>query len=231
MRWIIYLFLFLALLVLAGFLLPREVTLERSAYVTRPPQAVFPYANDLRKFNLWSPWYQLDPAARYQFSGPRTGVGASMTWHSDNPNVGNGAQTITASEPPSLVRTQLDFGKQGRALSEMQLRPQGSGTNVTWRFSTDMGAGPVARWMGLLVKKMVGQSYERGLAKLKDVVEASEPPTPREQAPADDMDSGSGDSQPLEGEDDLDGQPDTMDPGIQTPPPQAEPAEPDENSP
>ncbi|MFC6979008.1 hypothetical protein [Microbulbifer taiwanensis] len=45
-----------------------------------------------------------------------------MSWSSDNPNVGSGSQTITASEPDSLVRTELDFGDQG-------LPPQNSTCN------------------------------------------------------------------------------------------------------
>lgn len=173
MRWILYILIFLALLVLAGFLFPREVALERSVYISRPPQAVFPYINNLHNFNQWSPWYQLDPNTEYRFSGAEEGVGATMSWHSDNPNVGSGTLGIASSEPYSLVRTELNFGDRGMAHAEFHLKPQGSGSNVTWQFTTDMGPGPVSRWMGLLVKKMIGRSYERGLAKLKDVVESS----------------------------------------------------------
>ncbi|MFC6979007.1 SRPBCC family protein [Microbulbifer taiwanensis] len=67
------------------------------------------------------------------------------------------------------------------------MQPQGGGTQVTWQFNSDMGGGPIARWMGLMVKKMVGDSYQQGLDKLKKLVEseASQPP------PTDDMDNGS----------------------------------------
>ncbi|WP_250461995.1 SRPBCC family protein [Microbulbifer litoralis] len=173
MRWILYILVFLALLVLAGFLFPRQVTLERSVYIAKPPEAVFPYLNNFRNFNRWSPWHQLDPETDYEYSGPAEGVGAAMRWSSENPSVGSGSQKIVASEPDSLVRTELDFGEQGTADAELRLQPQGGGTNVTWWFSTEMGAGPVARWMGLLVERMVGNSYQQGLDKLKRVVESS----------------------------------------------------------
>ena len=171
MRWLLYILIFLALLVLAGFLFPRVATTERSVYIAEPPEVVFPYVNNFRNFNKWSPWYQIDPNTEYSYSGFSEGVGATMSWTSKDPKVGNGSQTITASEPYSRVDTALDFGAQGKAQAEFKLVPQGSGTNVTWSFSSEMGSGPIARWMGLMVSKMVGTSYEQGLQKLKSVVE------------------------------------------------------------
>ncbi|MCW8128056.1 SRPBCC family protein [Microbulbifer halophilus] len=97
-----------------------------------------------------------------------------MRWSSENPNVGSGSQKIIASKPHSLVRTEMDFGKQGTAEAEFRLRPQNGGTQVTWQFRTSMGSGPVARWMGLLVKRMVGDSCQQGLEKLKKVAESTE---------------------------------------------------------
>lgn len=208
MRWILYILIFLVLLVLAGFLFPREITLERSVYISKPPEAVFPYLNNFRNFNSWSPWYQMDPDTNYSYSGPEEGVGAMMSWRSDNPSVGNGSQTITASQPYSLVHTELDFGEQGKANAEFRLRPQGSGTNVTWWFNTDMGAGPIARWMGLAVKQMVGKSYETGLNKLKEVVESAEAPPAEPQ-----MDNGSDSELPSDDDDVRGMEPGDMQPG------------------
>ncbi|HEY8570300.1 SRPBCC family protein [Microbulbifer sp.] len=176
MRWLLYILVFLALLVLAGFLFPRVATTERSVYIAEPPQVVFPHLNNFRNFNQWSPWYQLDPQAEYTYEGFPEGNGAVMKWHSDDPSVGTGSQTITASEPYSHIAMDLDFGAQGKAKSEFKLQSQGSGTNVTWSFSSEMGGSPVARWMGLLVEKMVGKSYEEGLQKLKTVVESQDEP-------------------------------------------------------
>ncbi|MCA0892355.1 SRPBCC family protein [Microbulbifer agarilyticus] len=172
MRWLLYLLIFLALLVLAGFLFPREATTERSVYIAQPPQVVFPYLNNFQNFNKWSPWYQIDPSTEYTYTGNPEGKGAEMHWKSEDPNVGNGTQTITVSEPYSRIATDLDFGTQGKAKAEFTLKPQGSGTNVTWSFSSDMGGSPIARWMGLMVSRMVGESYAEGLDKLKALVES-----------------------------------------------------------
>lgn len=218
MRWILYILIFIALLILAGFLLPREIIVERSVYITKPPESVFSYVNNLRNFNSWSPWYQLDPTTEYEYSGPESGIGATMSWQSENPSVGTGSQTIVTSQPNSLVRMDLDFAAQGQATSEIRLQPQGSGTNVTWWFSTDLGGSPIARWFGLMVKRMIGQSYEQGLQKLKNLVESEASTSTAEMEESSQEDNGSDTELPLEGSegaDDMETDPGDVDPGIQ----------------
>ncbi len=161
----------IAVLAVIGFFLPREVHVERSVYIEAPPAEVFRLINDMREFNTWSPWYERDPNAVYTFEGPPAGVGAKMTWASDDPNVGSGTSEIIASEPNRLIRTQLDFGEQGDAVAFYKLEPKGSGTQITWGFDTDMGANPVGRYFGLLMDSWVGGDYEEGLANLKKVAE------------------------------------------------------------
>ncbi|WP_226664936.1 SRPBCC family protein [Microbulbifer aggregans] len=209
MRWMLYILIFLALLVLAGFLFPREATTERSVYISEPPEVVFPYLNNFRNFNKWSPWFELDPDTEYVYEGVPEGNGATMRWRSNNPKVGNGSQTITASEPYSLVATTLDFGGQGTASANFKLVPQGQGTNVTWSFSSEMGAGPIARWMGVMVSRMVGQSYEDGLQKLKTVVEQEATETSGSSTPSPEAGTEDGSPDVIEPED--------VDPGMENP--------------
>ena len=76
----------LALLVIvltfAGYvaLQPAVGTVTRSATIAAPPSAVFPYVNDLHKWQDWSPWAKLDPNAKATFDGPQAGTGAVFSW-------------------------------------------------------------------------------------------------------------------------------------------------------
>ena len=154
-----------------GFLLPQQVNVERSAVVAADPATVFTYVNSLEKFHSWSPWADLDPNMQLEFSGPENGVGASMSWSSQVPQVGSGAQKIIVSEPEKRVVTELEFdGKKGGE-AEFELQPQGGGTKVIWRFQADFGANPVARYFGLVIDDMLGEQYETGLTKLQTLVE------------------------------------------------------------
>ncbi len=170
--------LFVTLLVLfalaagIGMLLPRHVHVARSTTIEAPPATVFALVNGYRRFNEWSPWAGLDPQTNYTYSGPPTGTGAKMAWVGDPKKVGSGSQEIVESRPFELVRTKLDFAGQGVSEASFRLAPAGQGTQVTWTLDMDMGAGPVGRWFGLFMGRMIGPDYEKGLAGLKKLGES-----------------------------------------------------------
>jgi len=157
-------------LVAIGFVLPRQVHVERSVSIARPAADVFPLANSLRRFNDWSPWVDIDPAAKVTFAGPDSGVGASMHW-AGNSKVGTGTDTIVESVADRHVGLELDFGPQGKATSSIGLAPAGGGTTVTWTLDMDVGAGPIGRYFGLFMDRIIGPDYERGLGRLKVLAE------------------------------------------------------------
>lgn len=160
-----------AVLAAVGMLLPRQVTVARSIQIDAAPEQIFPHVNSLKAGAAWSPWLGIDPNIKTDFLGPEAGVGAALVWSSDHPNVGNGRQEIVESDPLSRVVTALDFAEMGTAKASVLLDPAPGATNVTWTLDTDMGAGPVGRWMGLMMDTWVGADYETGLANLKTLVE------------------------------------------------------------
>jgi hypothetical protein len=171
-------FLGLALLVLilvvVVALLPADFRISRSATLPAPPAAVFDQVNDMHKWQAWSPWAKLDPAARNTFEGPASGVGAIFRWAGNN-EVGEGAMTITESKAAELVRFKLEFLKPFATTntSEFTFAPEGSGTRVTWSMSGKNNF--VAKAVGLFMDcdKMVGDQFEKGFANMKAVVEAA----------------------------------------------------------
>jgi len=158
-------------------LLPSHSHLERSTVINAQPTQVFAELNSYKNFNSWSPWAALDPNTKYEFSGPESGVGATMSWTSDNENVGNGSQKIIESEENARVKTELSFeGFDGKAYGEFILTPEGDGTKVTWSYDGDMSG--VYKIFGLMMDSMLGPSYEQGLSALKTVVESKPTPAP-----------------------------------------------------
>lgn len=160
------------LLVVVAFLLPRSVHVERQTTISAPRATVFTLVNGFQNFNKWSPWHDRDPQTQYSYSGPSLGIGARMSWSSQDPNVGSGSQEIVESQPWELVKTKLDFGPDGIATAHFKLVPQGSGTQVIWGFDTDLGNNPVSRYFGLFLDRMLGPDYEKGLAGLKKLAES-----------------------------------------------------------
>lgn len=160
-----------ALLAVIGMFLPRMVQVERDVVISAPPDAVFVHVNSLQAFAEWSPWSGIDPDMVVNYSGPEVGVGNVMEWTSNHADVGNGRQEILEVVDNELVRTALDFGEMGTAEAWWRLEPEGDGTRVVWGLNADMGAGPVGRWVGLMMDSMVGSDYETGLAQLQSAVE------------------------------------------------------------
>ena len=120
------------ILVVIGFLLPRQRHVERSVFIEAPPSVVFSQVNGYRHFNDWSPWVALMPDAEYTFEGPDFGVGSKMSWSAAEPQPETGSQTIVASTPYERVDVEIDFGRRRDAQVAYLLQPQEGGTNLTW---------------------------------------------------------------------------------------------------
>jgi hypothetical protein len=161
------------LFVIVGLLLPSRVLVERSVLIDAPATKIFPYLNDLRAFNRWSPWAGRDPNATYSFSGPDSGVGMRMRWYSEQPDVGSGSQEIVTSVPGKSVTTVLDFGETGQARATLFITADGVSSRVTWRFEEELSWNPLHRWIGLAMDSLLGPDYEQGLANLKSLLEAT----------------------------------------------------------
>ena len=179
MKWITRIVLIVvalaAVLALAGLLLPRTVSVERTTTINAPRPAVFALVNGFTSFNAWSPWFALDPQAKYSYAGPASGVGAKMSWVGDPGSMGSGSQEILESHPYDRVVTSVDFGLKGTSKLVFTLDQAGQGTHVTWRMDTDLGMNPLTRYVGIMLDRMVGGDFERGLANLKKLAEGVPP--------------------------------------------------------
>ncbi len=173
----VVLFLFAAFVV-TGYMLPKQVHIERTITIDRPATMMFELLNSYRYYNEWSPWAERDPKAEFVISGPESGVGARMSWIGDPQLVGSGWQEIVASKPYEQIDIMLDFDAQGIALTGFALVPDGDATSVTWFFDSDLTEGVnyldsfLARYFGLLFDRWVGGDYEQGLANLKQYAES-----------------------------------------------------------
>lgn len=161
-----------AILGVVGLFLPKTAAVERSIIVNAPQATVFALGNSFSRTHEWSPWREIDPDAQWRVDGPAMGVGATMSWISNNPRLGTGSEEITASEPYSSVTTAFDFGAEGRAESIFALEPAQGATRVTWSLSTDVGRNIVSRYFGLTFDGMMGPYLEQGLANLKTFAES-----------------------------------------------------------
>ena len=147
---------------------------ERQRRVAAPPARIAERLIDLRRWQAWSPWEDLDPQLQRTYSGPDSGVGAVYEW-SGNRKAGRGRMEITGVEPDRSVTVDLQFLKPftSRSTTVFSLRPDGDGTVVTWTMT-----GPktlMTKVMGLFTSmdKMIGPDFEKGLDRLAADTEAA----------------------------------------------------------
>ncbi len=167
-----YLALILFAVVIVGVFLPAKSTASRQIEIKAPATVIFGLLNGFQRFNEFSPWYQYDPGAEYSWSGPTTGVGATMAWKSAHERVGNGMQEIIAVEANQSVTTRLQFDAPGTSIARWQLTPAPGSTRVTWQMESDAGWNLLGRWFGVFLDRMIGPDFESGLKRLKSVAEA-----------------------------------------------------------
>ena len=171
MTYIIIVFLLVVLFVILAMRQPDNFRVARSETIDASAAEIFPFVNDQRKGQEWSPWFKLDPAAKITFNGPSSGIGAVSAW--EGKKIGSGISTITESQPNELVKMRLEFLKPFKATNtaEFTLQPAGTGTSVSWIMYGHNNF--MAKVMSLFMncEKMVGPQFAQGLLNLKALVE------------------------------------------------------------
>lgn len=160
----------LVALILIGFALPRTHSIEVSREIDAAQATVFALVNDFERFMLWAPWANTDPNARFIYSGPARGEGATVTW--DGAIIGSGTQTIVESRPFDYVEIVMNSGEPGEARSWFRLEPGTGTTIVHWGFEADHGLNIVGRYFASMLGSVVARDYEAGLANLEEVAES-----------------------------------------------------------
>ncbi len=155
-----------------GLFLPATTQVERSVILNSDQATVFDYVNNLQNFRQWSPWSRKDPDMAVNDDGSEEGIGASMQWSSEEPEIASGRMSITSSVPFEHVKAELDFGAMGTAESYFDLMPEDAGTRLVWGLQKDHGMNVFSRYVGLLMDRWIGPDYEEGLQNLKQLVDA-----------------------------------------------------------
>ena len=167
----------LAIVLLVGFVLPKDVTVTRSATINAPPDRVYPLVATPRQWPQWSPWNSRDPNMAISYAGPESGTGASWSWISKSE--GDGAMKMTDATPPTAINFELTIAGMGPpSHGHFELAPAGGGTTVTWTMTSTMGFGPLGGWFALYFPTRITKDFDAGLAGLKKLAELPVAPEP-----------------------------------------------------
>ena len=165
--------------IVLGFLVvvalqPADYRVTRTATIAAPAAAAFAQVNDFHNWQAWSPWEKIDPAMKRTYGGAPAGAGATYAWVG-NKEVGEGRMTIMESRPSELIRIKLEFVKPFRAtnIAEFTFEPRGDQTAVTWTMTGQKNFLTKGIHLFMNMDRMVGGSFEAGLAQMKALVEGN----------------------------------------------------------
>ena len=150
---------------------PSELQVEKTEIINAPASAVMANVVCLDKWPTWSAWQKMDPEMKNEYSENPCGAGAWNSW--DGPNSGKGKQTIDEVNGEEAIKMSLVFeGFDGTNYANWKFEEEDGVTTVTWTF--EGASSPfMMRPMNVMMKGVLEESYQTGLAALKVVTEAN----------------------------------------------------------
>ncbi len=172
LKTLLYIILTLVLvLVLLGFVGPKNFDVSRTVEIKAPSVVVFPYLKSLKKQNEWGPWKKQDPEMQVTYEGEDGTVGFVSKW--DGEKAGKGEQRIS-SIMGTTVESELTFYMpwgESKSTGYMHSADAPGGSEVTWgmRGENDF----IGRIFGVFMNmdKAVGPMFDEGLLSLKQMIE------------------------------------------------------------
>jgi hypothetical protein len=157
----------IALLFAGAFFLPASFSVQRSAVIAAPVDAVYAKFATPRTWASWSAWTtRADSTLVYTYAGPDSGLGAIMRFTSKK--MGNGDLEIVEAVPDQSVGYDLHLtGSDMRIHGRIALEPASDGTKVTWHDSGSLGGNVMLRYLGPVLDKSLAAAYETSFQGLR----------------------------------------------------------------
>jgi hypothetical protein len=157
-------------LFIVSMFLPATVKVVRVRAIPASLSVVFDQVNILRNWEKWSPWLQADPKMKLSYNDKKSGTGAGYQWISRNRKVGKGSVIITASRPYEHITIEMQFMENKVTKGYFRFEPSRVGTHVTWGIAMEVGRYPAGKIRGLMLDKLIGKDFEKGLENLEKLV-------------------------------------------------------------
>jgi hypothetical protein len=168
--------LLIALVLVAGLIAPKDVTIERSTLIKAPSTAIFPHIKYIDKMAAWHPWLKKDGNLLTSVEGQDGTLDAIRKWDSKNPDVGTGQERIVALVENEMIETDVHVltPKESHAKSKFVLTDVQGQTQVIWQFKYEVPYPFNAFMMFSDPTSELEKGFSNGLAGLKKILERME---------------------------------------------------------
>ena len=163
----------IALLLIMGLFISKEMNVKREIFIKKPVGEVFNYIKYLKNQQNYSKWASMDTDMKNEFRGTDGQPGFVNQW-SGNKKVGEGEQEILSIEEGKNLVTELRFIKPFKSFAKATMTTEAAGANatkVTWGFESEMKYPSNLMKVFMNMEKMLGNDFSTGLSNLKAVME------------------------------------------------------------
>jgi effector-binding domain-containing protein len=160
------------IILIAGFMQPKDLSIERSVSINASHNVVFNQIKFFKNWTNWSPMVDKEPNIKISYLGLDGQFGSSFQWKSDD--LGEGEVSNTG-----IFNNRLDYNVQ--FISPWESNADGSfitedlGNNnskVTWKM-VKHGTFPFNAF-NYFIEKIIGKDFENGLSLLKKYAESNQ---------------------------------------------------------
>ena len=152
----------------------EDYAVERNVVINAPSAEVFDYIKYLKNQDNYSKWSTMDPDMEKKYVGEDGKVGFISKWNSTNEEVGVGEQEIIKIEEGKRIDFELRFYEPFQSTEDayMVVEPiDSSRTKVYWGFSGSFDYPSNAMLLFIDFEEAIGNDFDQGLAKLKEILE------------------------------------------------------------
>ena len=154
---------------------PATAEVSSEIEIALEPAQIFPSVASFENREAWDPWLNTDTTAVATIESKPEYVGSSYTWKGER--VGTGKMEVISVRENEYIEAHLWFGgAKTPSLVEWTFESADAGTHVVWSFAQET-TYPFGRLGMMFARGFLKQSFDMGLAGLKEYLEANPPET------------------------------------------------------
>jgi hypothetical protein len=122
----------------------------------------------------WSPWNDLDPNMKKDWTGTTGQPGEKVCWKSAKKEAGEGCQEVKKVDAANKrIDTEIVFltPYKSEAKAYVTVVPEGNGSKATWGFTSTIPYPFTIMKLFMNMEGAIGKDYQKGLSRLKDLSE------------------------------------------------------------
>ncbi|SIQ52075.1 Polyketide cyclase / dehydrase and lipid transport [Chryseobacterium sp. RU37D] len=175
LKWIIIILASILIFwLVAAFFVSGDCKYEKSISINAPVEKVWQNTNTLKAIDQWSPWNDLDPNMKKNWTGTTGQTGEKMCWESKKEEAGKGCQEVKKIDQANKrIDTKIVFltPYESEANAYVSVVPEGNGSKTTWGFTSTIPYPFTIMKFFMNMEEAIGKDYQEGLTRLKNLSE------------------------------------------------------------